>query len=393
MRFALNRFEYQPGQFMFTRLLLPLAFALLHCSLHAQSYSDPYAPVGDPAYTVPASVRPILNVWMRDTYVTYGPDGKYYLTGTTVTPGRVFDSGRVQSWDYNDGIYLWSSPDMLHWDSLGRVWSFYTDATWQAKGTPIPPGRTSVNGDKLDSFYRAVWAPELHYIKSKKQWLMAGCLSGKRGSFILRSTSGKPTGPWVNIAGNESGPIYDQIDVSIFEDDNGAVYLIGKDHYVARMKDDLSGLAEPFQLLKETPYNPEPYIEGVYMTKHHGKYQLMQTVWSIRQPDNSFSYIEYGKKGQGFHSYDVVVAEADNIYGPYGSRYPAVLQGGHNAVFQDAKGEWWSTAFFNPRGEMGQVFPVTCRPALVAVKWVNGKMQPDIKRTNAYYERLAAIKR
>ncbi|TZF86562.1 family 43 glycosylhydrolase (plasmid) [Pedobacter sp. BS3] len=373
---------------------------------YAQQYSDPYAPVGDKRYTVPDIVRPLFDYWMRDTYITYGPDSMYYMTGTTAPPDRKFQNNIIHPWDYNDGIYLWQSADMKVWKPLGRIWSFDKDATWQKKGVPLKPKARGVNGEPLDSMYRAAWAPELHYIKSKKQWLLVACLSGKVGSFVLKSVSGKPTGPYVNIPGNSNGPIfsakeviaipgnteklpYSGIDGTLFEDDNGEVYFIGKDHYIAKMKDDLSGLAEPFRRFKETPYNPEQYIEGVYMVKHHGKYQLLQTVWCVRDEPgkNKFSYIENGNKAL-VHSYDVVVAEADNIYGPYGPRYPAILEGGHNNLFTDKDGNWWSTTFFNPRGEMGKIYPVTCRPAVLAVKWENNKLMPDIKRTEQFYKSL-----
>lgn len=369
------------------------------------NYSNPYAPVGNEKVTVPKSAKPILNQWMRDPFIALGPDKMYYMTGTTVTQGRDFHGGFIHSWDYNDGIYLWQSPDMKTWKSLGLIWSFDKDATWQKKGVPVLAGTKGPNKEPLDSFYRAIWAPEIHYIKSKKQWFIVACLSGKVGSFVLKSISGKAEGPYQNILGNSSGPLfsaknvlaisgnnepanYSGIDGTLFEDDNGDVYFIGKDHYIAKMKNDMSDIAEPFRRFKETPYNPEPYIEGVTMTKHHGKYQLLQTVWSVRKKEgvDEFSYVEFEQKGKNFHSYDVVVAEADNIYGPYGPRYPAILQGGHNNVFQDKKGKWWSTLFFNPRGEMGKIFPVTCRPAVVALKWKHDKLMPDIKRTNKFYK-------
>ncbi|TZF82275.1 family 43 glycosylhydrolase [Pedobacter sp. BS3] len=350
------------------------------------AFSNPVAPVGSMQLTVPSSVKPILDVWMRDAYVMYGPDGYFYLTGTTATPGRVFPNGNIHCWDYNDGLYLWRSKDMKHWSSLGRIWSFDKDAAaWQRKGKPIPAGAKSVNGDPLDSLYRAVWAPELHYVKSSKKWLMIACLNGGNGSFVLESISGKPEGPYKNIKGNEDKAIFNNIDLSLFEDTNGEVYLIGHNHYIARMNKDLSDIAEPFRTFKETPYQPEPYIEGVWLDKHHGKYQLLQTVWSVPLPDGTYTFLKDEKKTKTVYSYDVVVAEADNIYGPYGPRYPAILAGGHNNLFQDKAGNWWSTTFFNPRGLMADKFPVTCRPAVVPVKWENNKLMPDIRRANSFY--------
>ena len=375
-----------------TRLAL-FTFLLAGTSLvhgQAKNYSNPYAPVGNERLTVPKSVVPIADIWMRDVFVTSDPEGNYYMTGTTATPGRYFPNGNVHCWDYNDGIYMWKSKDMKQWEPMGRVWSFDQNAAdWQKKGKPVKPGAESPNGDKLDSMYRAVWAPELHYIKSKKKWMIIACLNGKGGSFILESTSGKPEGPYVNIEGNKTKAIFDNIDASLFEDDNGDVYVVAHNHYIAKMKSDLSGLAEPYRTLKETPYNPEPYIEGVYMTKYNGKYQLLQTVWSVKQPDGSYSYLRNDKKDlNALHSYDVVVAEADNIYGPYGPRYPAILEGGHNNIFADKEGGLWSSTFFNPRGYMGTQFPVTCRPAVVPVKWVKGKLMPDLERADEFYKEV-----
>jgi hypothetical protein len=351
----------------------------------AVRYSDPSAPVGDSLLTLPHSVRPLMNVWMRDTYVMLGPDSNYYMTGTTASPGRIFE-GATHCWDYNDGIYLWQSPDLRHWKPLGRIWSFDTDAAaWQKKGKPVKKGATSLNGDPLDSIYRAVWAPELHYIKSSHKWLIAACLNEGQGSFVLESTTDSPTGPYINIKGNEHHPIFDNIDLSIFEDEDSQVYLIGHDHYIAPMKPDLSDIAAPFRKLKETTYQPEPYIEGVWLTRHDHKYQLVQSVWSVLKPDSSYSYLRDDKKDKGLYSYDVVVAESDSIYGPYGPRYPAILGGGHNNFFTDKSGHWWSTEFFNPRGIMAASFGVTCRPALIPLQWVNGKVRPDIRAAHLFY--------
>lgn len=355
----------------------------------AMAYSDAMAPVGNKALTVPESVQPVLDVWMRDTYVMKGPDGYYYMTGTTATPGRYFP-GQIHCWDHNDGLYLWRSEDLREWDSLGLIWSFEKDAaSWQKKGKPVKPGARSVNGDPLDSIYRAVWAPELHYIKSKKKWLLIACLNGSGGSFVLESRSGKPEGPYQNIQGNKEKAIFANIDLGAFEDDNGDVYLVGHNHYIAKMKPDLSDIAEPFQLLKETPYEPEPYIEGACITRYNGKYQLLQTVWSVARDDGSFTYTGNPGGSKKVHSYDVVVAEADHIYGPYGKRYPAILQGGHNNLFRDDRGAWWSTTFFNPRGAKGQKFRATCRPALVPVTWQNGKLMPDRVRAQEFYGSVA----
>ncbi|MBP6409674.1 MAG: family 43 glycosylhydrolase [Pseudarcicella sp.] len=358
-----------------------------------KQFSDPLAPVGNKSLTVPNVVSPILDYWMRDTYMMAGPDGYYYMTGTTSTPGRKFPSGNIHCWDHNDGLYMWRSKDMKSWEAMGLIWSFDKDAAdWQRNGKPVKPGAVSPNKDPLDSIYRAVWAPELHYIKSKNKWLIIACENGGIGSFVLESTSGKPEGPYRNIAGNTTKPIFGNIDLGMFEDENGDVYLVGHNHFIAKMKSDLSDIAEPFQKIKESPYSPEPYIEGVFITKQNGKYQLLQTIWSVKKQDGSYSYLRDDKKDlSSLYSYDVVVAESDNVYGPYGKRYPAILEGGHNNLFKDFDGKWWSTTFFNPRGARGAKYTVTCRPGLVPVKWEKGKLMPDHKRAKKFYS--ASVKK
>jgi beta-xylosidase len=354
-----------------TMLLVGLAFSAM---LVAAPVSDPVAPVNDSALQIPQGVRPLFDTWMRDTYVTYAPDGFYYLTGTTAAPGR------DHCWDWNDGLYLWRSADLVHWEPLGLIWSLDRDATWQSQPVLVKTGQRSPSGDLMDNRRRAVWAPEIHYIKSRKTWLIVACMNGGRGSFVLRSTSGKPEGPYVNIPGNSSEPIFDGIDGSLFEDDDGAVYFVGHNHFIARMKDDLSGLAEPIRSLQETPFEPEPYAEGVYIVKCGGKYHLLQTYWSFKQPDGTYSYLEPRHKNATRYSYDVVVATADHVYGPYGARYTAVVAGGHNNFFQDRAGRWWSTMFGNPRGASAADAPFLCRPAIVPVKFEAGRFRPDPTR-------------
>lgn len=336
--------------------------------------SNPVAPVEDPALQIPKSVAPLLDVWMRDTYIMLAPDGYYYLTGTTAAPGK------QHCWDWNDGLHLWRSRDLKDWEHLGLIWSLDRDATWQREAVIVEPGQIAPSRDIMDEKRRAVWAPEIHYIKSQQQWLIVACMNGGKGSFILRSTSGKPEGPYENIAANATGPLFDNIDGSLFEDDDGAVYFVGHNHFIARLKDDLSGLAEPMRTLAETPFDPEPYAEGAYVFKHDGKYHLLQAYWSFKKPDGKFSYLGPQYNHPSRQSYDVVVASADNIYGPYGPRYTAIVEAGHNNFFQDKQGRWWSTMFGNPRGASAKTAPFLCRPAIVPLQYVDGRFRPDPER-------------
>lgn len=357
--------------------VFPIARCLLGLTLLGAGWavraavSDPVAPVNVPALQVPKSVAPLMDVWMRDVFVKLAPDGFYYLTGTTAAPGR------SHAWDWNDGIRLWRSADLKHWESLGLVWSLDRDATWQRPAVIAELGQVSPVGDAIDENRRAVWAPEIHYIKSAKQWLIVAHMNGGRGSFVLRSQTGRPEGPYENIAGNAGQALFPEIDGSLFEDDDGAVYFIGHNHYIARMKKDLSGLAEPLRPFAESPFEPEPDVAGAYIVKCAGKYHLIQTYWSFRKPDGRYSYLGPQYHHPSSYTCDVLVATADNVYGPYGPRYTAIVDDGHNNFFQDKEGRWWSTLFGNPRSASAKTAPFLCRPALVPLKFEHGRFAPD----------------
>jgi len=213
-----------------------------------------------------------------------------------------------------------------------------------------------------------------------------------QGSFILRSTTGEAAGPYENIAGNDDGFLFPRIDGSLFEDDNGEVYFVGHNHEIARMKPDMSGLAEPMRVLDEQEYSRKPYIEGAYIFKAKGKYHLVQAIWSFRMPDGSYAYdpgepkdptrVYKSRKewAANRYSYDVVIATADNIYGPYSKRYTSVIGAGHNNFFRDKDGNWWATMFGNPRGDILER-PFVTRPAIIPMRMVGDKFYPDFSRT------------
>jgi hypothetical protein len=268
---------------------------------------------------------------------------------------------------------------------MGCIWSLDKDATWQKDPHIYAEGekyaRKSINGDPMDNWFRAVWAPELHYIESVGNWFIVACLNDSacgKGSFILRSMTGRPEGPYENIEANTEGPVFPNIDGSLFEDEDGSVYFVGHNHYIARMKKDMSGFAEPLKQLEETSYDPEPYIEGAFIFKYQGKYHLVQAIWSHRT-EKGDTYVE--KPGvtskETRYSYDCVISVADNIYGPYGERYNAITGGGHNNLFQDRDGNWWATMFFNPRGAQAAEYETTCRPGLIPMLYEDGKFSPN----------------
>lgn len=266
-------------------------------------------------------LKPLFDFPVRDTCVCVGPDA-YYLTGTTGSP---------RWWTNNDGIEIWKSKDLKTWEPLGLVWSFKKDMTaWQK-----PWGGTS----------QAVWAPELHYIKGT-YWIAYTA----NGSSLLKSTSGKPEGPYMDV--RKDRPLVGEIDASLFQDDDGKVYYVWQNGKIARMKDDMSDLAEEPKLLK--PANaPQVGFEGAFLFKANGRYHL------------SCADVTDGR----YHCY---VASSKNLMGPYGDRYLAIPHGGHNMFFKDKDGNWWSTLF----GWQGDP-PFTERPGILRIEFgLDGEPRP-----------------
>ncbi len=244
-------------------------------------------------------LKPLIDYPVRDTCICLA-EGTYYLTGTTGSPDW---------WRTNDGIRLWKSGDLRHWEELGMVWSFAKDVTWQAEFKEVNGGPS-----------RAIWAPEIHYIKSN--FYIAYCVS-YGGTGILRSTTGKPAGPYRDV--RPAGPLTPEIDASLFVDDDEAVYLVFQNGKIARLKDDLSDLAEAPRLI--VPANHKQVgFEGAFIFKTNGRYYL--------------SCAELNDSG-----YHCMIATAPKLSGPWSNRYLAIPDAGHNTFFRDKSGQWFSTIF------------------------------------------------
>ncbi|MCX7007954.1 MAG: family 43 glycosylhydrolase [Kiritimatiellaeota bacterium] len=275
----------------------------------------------------PAKLEPLFDFPVRDTCVCLGPDQTYYLTGTT---------GHPTWWKTNEGIRVWRSKDLKTWEPLGLVWSFAKDATWQKP-----------KGNK-----QAIWAPELHYFKGT--FWVAYCVN-YGGTGILRSKTGKAEGPYEDM--KLDGPLTGEIDASLFDDDDGKVHFVWQNGKIACLKDDMTGLAEEPRHLK--PANAKDVgFEGAFLTKINGRYHLICAAFN---------------KHEKHSTYDCMAASADTIYGPYGDAYLAIPHGGHNTLFKDVRGSWWSTFFGNdPQA------PFRERPAILPIRiGSNGKIQPE----------------
>ncbi len=297
-----------------------------------------------------SGLRKVSDMPLRDPSICRGPDGTYYMTGTL-----------EPFYGFNEGIKVWSSKDFKTWKPLGFVFK-YGDSPWHKlyleKKMPL-------------------WAPEIHYLKGTF-WLTYsmpgyGGSGATSGSGLLRSVSGKPEGPYVDMHPNER--LGDEIDASMFQDTDGSVYFVWHSGKIAKMKPDMSGFAEPYHWLKTTQsdLNPNHHsglcegifgkgsldhvgYEGAFLFKRNGLYYLV------------CSEIIDGR-------YSALVATSKTIYGPYSPRYEAVPHGGHPSFFQDERGDWWMTYF----GSDGMA-PWEEKPGIVPIRFgLDGRLEMDYR--------------
>ena len=130
------------------------------------------------------------------------------------------------------------------------------------------------------------------------------------------------------------------LDASLFEDDDGKVYFLYGGSTIARMKDDMSGLAENFREL-HTETGGRIGFEGIYMFKANGRYYLSATDATL--PDES---------------YDCMVAMSDSVYGPFKKLQLGLKYGGHNMFFKDKEDRWFCTIFSFPEDLFNQKFGI-----------------------------------
>jgi hypothetical protein len=274
-------------------------------------------------------IKPLLELHLRDTIIRLGGDGNYYMTGSTGD----------NIWDKNDGVELYRSADLKKWDYLGLVWSIDKDGSWEKA-------------------LRYMWAPEIHFIKGN--YYISYCMSGGNGggTGILKSTTGKPEGPYVNGAKLTGG-----IDATLFEDADGKVYFTwGRGGTIYLMKDDMSGFADGGKQVAIDPDSLERArqsgvtggvaFEGASMFKRDGKYYLTGAYF-VGGIDRTT-----GRNGR----YSSAVMISDSIYGPYRLWHEAVACGGGGNYFQDKEGRWWCTYFGNDEAS-----PFREKPAMVRI--------------------------
>ena len=360
-------------------------------------------PREDNSFILPLEQRPhdkeFGRVWMRDTYVNcFEVDGRplYVATGTTRAPG--LDAAGP----WNDGIYVWLARSLRGpWKladttgvrpgaAKGKVWSPEFAGENRPGRTVVAPWQEYWHDDGQFGKRGNAWAPELHHFRGK--WYIVACMgdhSKKVGSFMLVSDGGVE-GPYRVVQGNLEKPFgepvpggpdfikpgaYHHIDGGLYSEVDDAWLVLHNDLY-AKFRDDMEDIvpAKDLPRFRQTPYKPEPYLEGAYVFKYGGKYFLVHAAWDWESHPDGKPRHAYDNPGPGReqYQYDAIVAVSDHFEGPYSKRWTAGVGAGHNNFFEDHKGGLWATFFRNPAGgywSHPSRKPDAAVPGVVRLEW------------------------
>lgn len=251
-----------------------------------------------------------LGDWMRDPYIVIGPDSMYYLTATQYIP---------ESENVKQPIY--KSKDLLNWKFEGFFYSVKNASHYE---NLIALAQKSKNDNVREQGLK-LWAPEMHFINGR--WIIVHTSNVGLGNLALLP-KGKELSQEFSDWGMTFGKNHDP---SIFQDDDGKIWLVSKCTTIQQVKPDLSGFKG--KRISIGPSDRKMGHEGAYIIKVKGKYVLFGTAWSTDK-------MRHG-------TYNLYYCTSDKIQGPYGQRKFAGRFLGHGTPFQDLDGKWWCTAFYN----------------------------------------------
>lgn len=297
-------------------------------------------------------LRLLADMPLRDPSVCLGPDKTWYLTGT-VPP----------FYGENKGIKIWHSKDMIHWHPVAPDGGF----VWQYGGSPW-------HKPYLDK-KMSLWAPEIHFIDGTF-WLtysMPGYGgSGKTsGSGLLKSISGKAEGPYVDMCPTHR--LGDEIDGSVFQDDDGKTYYVWHSGKIALLNHDRTDFVGKYFWVRTATSDPDPnhhssLCEGIF---GKGSFNHVGYEGGFLFKRNGIYYMACSENIDG--RYSTMIAQSKSIFGPYSARYEAIPHGGHTVFFQDEHGGWWATIFGSD-----DTAPWQEKPGIVPIKFdKNGKVMLD----------------
>lgn len=275
---------------------------------------------------------------MRDHCIIQVGD-KWYCTGTSnpVWTGP------------NPGVRLLVSDDLLKWEQH----------SWLIDASKLP----------ADCPYNGrFWAPEIHFIQGK-YWLTVNSgkvtkedPKGMKTHSVWLFSSEKVTGPYELV----NGPLTPQYnnDATLFEDDDGQVYLYCSGNGLFQAKIDLESgkLTTPIQkfLDKKEPGYPEWMvggIEGPFVIKREGYYFMFFSTWTrgyevallkSKTPLGPWELASdepiFGTRKKGYRPELAIENGYDHL--KFTDSEDPYCETGHNALFIGPDGNLWSSCHY-----------------------------------------------
>ncbi len=267
---------------LFASLLITLNAVNISAQDPSIKYPYHFEAKGNPIITYMHTADPSAHVWA---------DGQLWLYCS-------HDNDTAKDYSSMDAYHVFSTPDLVHWTDWGEVLNS-KDVKWGNSGYMWAPDCAYKNGKYY--FY-------FPHIDKKGKWRTGVAISDK------------PQGPFIpedNYIEGTSG-----IDPCCFIDDDGQAYLYFGHALVAKLKDNMTELAEAPRTID---YGTDNFYEGPYMHKRNGIYYYSWTQ-PLSHPD------------QGFY------AMGDNPYGPFKfmgavNGEPPGAQDHHSMI--EFKGKWY----------------------------------------------------
>lgn len=208
-----------------------------------------------------------------DTYYVFSTDAKYGGPPT-------------------GGIQIRKSRDLIHWEFVGHAFDEIPEEAYEWTGA------------------KGLWAPEVVKYGDTYYMYYAASQFGKNQSFIGVATSNSIEGPWVDhgeVVKTRQGDLANAIDPNITFDEEGNPWMVYGSFFggmfVFRIDPATGKKLEGYEekLIARRHDSVEAAIEGPYIVYHPGfkKYYLFVSYDSL------------------FKNYNIRVARADRIEGPY----------------------------------------------------------------------------
>ncbi len=260
------------------------------------------------------------DIQMRDPYVVLH-EGKYYIIGTTDKDGW---KGPFVGFD------VYESNDLENWDG------------------PFPAFRVP-SGFFAD---RNFWAPEIHQYRGDF-YLFASFKAEdiRRGTAVLKSTSGSPAGPYtLHSSGNITPPQWESLDGTLYVDEGGAPWMVFCHEWVQEgggticampLSDDLksaAGEAVTLFAAKDAPWPKE-------VTHRSGISGHVTDGPAMFRPKSGGLWMLWSSMTVSGYGIGLSISESGDIMGPWRHQDSPLFSadGGHGMVFSDKSGQLYLT--------------------------------------------------